>query len=517
MSWWRGGAIYQIYPRSFADASGDGVGDLAGIRSHLDYLEWLGIDGLWLNPVTPSPNADWGYDVSDFCDVHPELGTLDELDALVADAGRRGMRVVLDLVPNHTSDRHPWFLDSRSSRSSTHRHWYVWADRRDGGPPNNWESVFGGPAWTFDEPTEQYYLHNFLAEQPDLNWWNDDVRDEFDRILRFWFDRGVAGFRIDVAHAIVKDLQLRDDPLTTASDHPLARRRRLRAAYSMNRPEVHEVFRRWRTLAEEYDPPRLLLGETYVLDPVIMASYYGQADDELQLAFNFAFVHAEFDAADLHSVVERTESALPADGWPVWTLSTHDAVRFPTRWCDDDPALVRCALLALLTLRGTPVLMYGDELGLPQTDVPAASTRDMAGRDGARTPMPWANTAGGGFTAAGVEPWLPFGDLAAHNVEAQREDPCSNLALTRDLLRLRRERPELRDAPYESLDAPDGVWAWRRGTSFAVALNLGGGALDVAGLTGSVLVGTNRSRDGDRVGGSLRLGPGEGALVALER
>ena len=223
-AWWRSGVLYQLYPRSFADSDGDGHGDLEGIIGHLDHLAWLGVDGIWLNPITPSPNADWGYDVADYTSVEPDFGDLDVLDRLVARAGERGIRVILDLVPNHTSDSHPWFLDARSSRTARHRDWYVWADARpDGGPPNNWVSVFGGSAWTWDEPTQQYYLHNFLAEQPDLNWWNDEVRDAFDDIMRFWFDRGISGFRIDVAHGIVKDIELRDNPSATADDDELAR------------------------------------------------------------------------------------------------------------------------------------------------------------------------------------------------------------------------------------------------------------------------------------------------------
>ena len=515
--WWRGSVLYTIYPRSFADANGDGTGDLAGVRGRLDYLQWLGIDAIWLNPITPSPNADWGYDVSDYCSVDPDFGDLDELDALVSEAGERGIRVVLDLVPNHTSDQHPWFVDSRSSRVTEHRDWYVWAKGRGKeSPPNNWQSIFGGSAWTPDAASGEWYLHNFLPAQPDLNWWSDEVRDEFDRILRFWFDRGIAGFRIDVAHALVKDRELRDDPATTPADHPWVQVRPLKSVYSMNRPQVHEVFRRWRRIAEQYDPPRLLLGETYVLDPAVMATYYGSRDNELQLAFNFAFLHADFDAGALRAVVEATEAALPPHGWPVWTLSTHDAVRFPTRWCGEDPRLVRCALLTLLTLRGTPVLLYGDELGLPQTDVPDAARRDMAGRDGARTPMPWTNAPGAGYTAADAEPWLPFGDLAAYNVEDQRDDASSTLSLTRALIRLRREVPALRTAPYASLAAPEGVWAWRRGNRYAIAVNLGDEGATVEGLTGTILVPTNRTRAGERLWGTLKLPPAEGALVELK-
>ena len=268
-SWWRSGVLYQLYPRSFADSNGDGHGDLQGIIEHLDHLAWLGVDGIWLNPINPSPNADWGYDVADYTGVEPDFGDLDVLDRLVAGAGERGIRVILDLVPNHTSDRHPWFIDARSSRTARHRDWYVWADARpDGGPPNNWVSVFGGSAWTWDEPTQQYYLHNFLAEQPDLNWWNDEVREAFDDIVRFWFDRGISGFRIDVAHGIVKDVELRDNPSATPDDDDLARALGQRQEFSMNRPEVHDVLRRWRAIADAYEHDPILLGETWVADIV---------------------------------------------------------------------------------------------------------------------------------------------------------------------------------------------------------------------------------------------------------
>ncbi len=350
--------MYQIYPRSYADANGDGVGDLPGLIGKLDYLAWLGVDGIWLNPTMPSPNVDWGYDVSDYCDVHPELGTLDDLDRLVAEAGARGIRVLLDLVPNHTSDRHPWFRERPD--------FYVWADEI----PNNWRSVFGGPASTLDPQRRRYYLHIFARGQPDLDWWNESVRGVFDEILRFWFDRGVAGFRIDVAHGIVKDRELRDDPPDGQG--------RLEAVHSMNRPEVHDVYRRWRRIADAYDPARVLIGETYVLDPVAMASYYGRGSDELSLAFNFSFVHAPLAADALCGVVEATEGALPPGAWPVWTGSNHDVGRLASRWCGGDERKVRCALLALLTLRGSPVLYYGDELGLSDVPVPESRRRDPA-------------------------------------------------------------------------------------------------------------------------------------------
>src|SRR5918997_1906784 len=315
-SWWRDGVLYQIYPRSFADANGDGIGDLRGIASRLDHLEWLGVDGIWLNPTFPSPNDDWGYDVSDYKGVHPDLGTLEDLDELIAEAGRRGIRVLLDLVPNHTSDRHPWFQDALTGRDAEHRDLYVWADPAPGGgPPNNWISNFGGPAWTFHEPTGQYYLNQFLPSQPDLNWWNEDVRLAFDHVLRFWFDRGVAGFRIEVCHAIVKDRELRDDPAATPDDHPQVRKRGTRQVFSMNRPEVHDVLKRWRRVSE---PDRILVGETYVLDIDQLIPYYGTGEDQLHLAFNFLFVHSELEASQLSAVVEAIEEKLPAGAWPGW-------------------------------------------------------------------------------------------------------------------------------------------------------------------------------------------------------
>ncbi len=512
--WWRGGVIYQIYPRSFADTNGDGVGDLPGIIAHLDYLQWLGVDAIWLNPVTPSPNDDWGYDVADYCDVHPELGELADLDTLVLEANAGRIEVVLDLVPNHTSDRHPWFLDSRSSRDSRRRDWYVWADgKRDGSPPNNWLSVFGvGPAWHLDERTGQYYLHNFLPSQPDLNWWNEEVRQAFGEISRFWFDRGIAGFRIDVAHGIVKDRELRDNPPADSDGHTRERHAQ-RQVYNMNRPEVHDVLRRWRKLADSYDPPRVLIGETWVMDLAGWAAYYGSGQDELHLAFNFAFALAPLDVG-LRAIVEETEDVIPEAGWPVWTLSNHDIGRFPTRMCAEDDAKTRCALMALLMLRGTPVLYYGDEIGMRDVPVSGGDVRDPAGRDACRTPMQWSADPGAGFTAPEADPWLPLGKRE-RNVAGQRDDGESVLTLCRDLIALRRELPVLSLGRYTSLSAPEGVWAWRRGDEAVVALNLSDGDAAVGGVNGTICVGTRRDRDGERVSGDLRLGPWDGVVVAV--
>jgi alpha-glucosidase len=511
--WWRDGVIYQVYPRSFADANGDGVGDLRGIVERLDHLSWLGVEGLWLNPTFPSPNADWGYDVADYRGVHPDLGTLEDLDELIARAGERGIRVLLDLVPNHTSDEHPWFRERRD--------FYVWREGRDGGPPNNWRSVFGGSAWTRDDATGLWYLHNFDAKQPDLDWWNEDVRAEFDDILRFWFDRGIAGFRIDVAHGIVKDRELRDNPEATADDVEVLRRFGQRPEFSMNRPEVHDVLRRWRTVSDPYDA--ILVGETYVHDLETLVRFYGNGVDELHLAFNFVFLLAEFEVATLAPIVAETEALLPEHAWPVWTLGNHDITRYRTRWAGGDPALARVALMLLLTLRGTPVLYYGDELAMPEAQIPQQRIVDPAaqrgdpdyhGRDGARTPMPWHAGPGAGFTQPGVEPWLPFGEVEGIDIASQRDDRGSALWLCRDLIALRRAEGSLRSGAYRRVRADGDVWAYRRGEEFLVVLNFGAREA-VVPAQGTVALGTRRERDGEAVSRELALGPREGAVVRL--
>jgi alpha-glucosidase len=520
--WWRSGVLYQVYPRSFADSDGDGVGDLRGITERLDHLAWLGVDGLWLGPVNVSPHADWGYDVADFLAVDPELGTLADLDHLIAEAGRRGIRVLLDLVPNHTSERHPWFVDSRSSTTSRHRNWYVWADpRADGSAPNNWVSSFGGPAWTLDAATGQYYLHNHLVEQPDLNWWDEEVRSAFDGIITHWLDRGVAGFRIDVCNAIVKDALLRDNPPAEDTDPLDVQLFGQRPVYNMNRPEVHEVIRRWRRIVDRY-PDRALLGETPVPTADELAAFYGDGD-ELHLAFNFPFISAPLEAEAMRGVVGAAEAALPRTAWPVWTGSNHDLGRLATRWADGRTERVRVALVILLCLRGTPVLYQGDEIGLVDTDVPHEAMRDplgvlywpaYAGRDGARTPMPWRDAPGGGFTEPGAEPWLPFGDLAACNVEAQRDDPDSVLHLVRDLIALRRREVALRTGAYRPVPTSPGGWAWTRGGRVTVlaALDDAGATLD--GAEGTVVAATDRRRLGEVVAGGLSVSGWEAVVVA---
>jgi alpha-glucosidase len=521
--WWQGGVFYQIYPRSYVDTNGDGYGDLPGIVNRLDYLAELGVAALWLSPITVSPNRDWGYDVSDYCDIDPDFGSLEDLDTLVSEGAARGIRVLLDLVPNHTSDQHPWFVDARRGRDAAHRDWYVWADPApDGGPPNNWVSIFGGSAWELDEASGQYFLHNFEMQQPDLNWWNEDVRQAFDAIVRFWWDRGVAGFRIDVCNMMIKDAQLRDNPPATKDDPPDQQRMGVKPVYNSDRPEAHDILRRWRTIAEGYDPPRLLIGETNVERLATLMQFYGNGHDELHGGFNFIFINAALDAAAMRSIVEEVEASLPEGAWPLWTGSNHDVSRLATRWAGGDMAKVRCALMILLCLRGTPFLYQGDEIGLTDGAVEQADLRDAVGvrnwphykgRDAERTPMPWSPAAGGGFTHGGVRPWLPMTDPAQCNVADQAADPDSMLSFTRRTIARRTGNEDLAVGSYRSLDSPENTWVFQRGRRTVVALNMSGVATAITGLTGSITLGTDQAHEGTLVASPLMLAPWSGVVV----
>jgi len=525
LEWWQTGVIYQVYPRSFRDSSGDGVGDLAGIAEGVDYLAGtLGVDAVWLSPFYPSPMDDFGYDITDHCDVDPVFGDMAAFDGLLAAVHSRGMRLIVDLVPNHTSDHHPWFLASRSSRHHPRRDWYVWADPvADGSPPNNWLAVFGGPAWEWDEATGQYYLHSFLPSQPDLNWRNPEVEAAMFEVMRFWLDRGVDGFRLDVAHFIMKDPALRDNPVVPgdrsgfkdlagydAHDH----------RHDKGHPDGHGVFRRMRRLVDGYRPPRMMVGEIHVDDYTEWAAYYGRDGDELHLPFNFRMLYADWDAAVFRSLVEGLEGALPPGAWPNYVLGNHDEPRLSSRF---GKARARVAAMLLLTLRGTPTLYQGDELGLSQVEVPLHLQQDPwglrvpgLGRDGCRNPMPWDGSRNAGFTEG--TPWLPTGPEAATlNVAAQMEEPGSVLNLYRALISLRRRHPSLNRGEYRSLPAPEGCFTYRRRAAGAepvtVALNFTSRSLQVPVGEGRVAVSTGMNREGEPVTGELLLDADEGVVV----
>ena len=358
----------------------------------------------------------------------------------------------------------------------------------------------------------------FLPTQPDLNWWSKDVVKAFDEILKFWFDRGVAGFRLDVCHAIVKDRDLRDNPPATDDDPPQIRGRGQKSIYDMNRPEVHDILRRWRRIAKKYDPERLLVGETYVWDIESLLAFYGKRNDELQLAMNIPFVSSRFEAGRLAGIVGHVEDKLPRSGWPVWMGSNHDADRLATRWCEDDSRKVRCALMLLLTLRGTPLLGYGDEIGLPNVELTEDQLRDpvglrywpaYAGRDPGRTPMQWEPGDGAGFTRPGVQSWLPIGHASRCNVSDQRNDPASILHLTRDLIALRKVSADLRSGAYRPRTSPDGTWVYGRGKQVVVALNMSDDVVKVPRLRGTVQLSTGRDRDGSSFSGGLTMEPGK--------
>jgi len=400
--WWQHGIIYQIYPRSFKDSNGDGVGDLQGIISQLAYLNWLGVEAVWISPFYPSPMVDFGYDVSNYTDVDPIFGDLATFDELVQQAHQHGIKVIIDLVINHTSDQHPWFLESRSSRDASRRHWYIWADPQPGGsPPNNWVSFFGGSAWEWDAATGQYYLHSYDRRQPDLNWRNPEVQAAMFDVLRFWLERAVDGFRIDAAHMIMKDPQLRDNPpnLTGARvmPKPMGDYDAQLHLYDKGHPDVHGIYRTLRRLLDSYsvEQPRVAIGEMHILDWKEWASYYGANLDEMHMPINFGLVSAAWNAQALRQSVDTLEAHLPPGAWPNDVLGNHDEPRIASRV---GPAQARLAMMALLALRGTPTLYYGDEIGMHNGDIPPERVYDPVeknipglglGRDPARTPMQW--------------------------------------------------------------------------------------------------------------------------------
>ncbi|MDT0575897.1 alpha-amylase family glycosyl hydrolase [Croceicoccus sp. F390] len=523
-AWWQAGVIYQIYPRSFADSNNDGIGDLAGIEARLDHVAALGVHAVWLSPVFPSPMADFGYDVADYCDIDPIFGDLAAFDRLLAKAHACGLKVLLDFVPNHSSDQHPWFLASRKSRDDPRRDWYIWRDgATDGGPPNNWISDFGGSAWKWDARTGQYYLHAFLKEQPDLNWRNEGVRAAMLDVMRFWLDRGVDGFRIDVLWHIVKAADLADNPANPDWTADRTERDRVLQTHSTDQPEAHEIAAQMRQLADTYDD-RVLIGEI-CLPPARLASWHGTPErPQVHLAFNFGLLDCAWDAATLARIIVDYEASLPAHGWPNWVLGSHDAPRVAARL---GQAQARVAVMLLLTLRGTPTLYQGDELGIGKVAIPPDRIRDPQhlrqpgldiGRDPSRTPMPWNACAHAGFST--VEPWLPLNpDWLTRNVAAQEHDPDSMLSLTRALLRIRRRFSALNTGRIHKVSAHGGnLLSFERqddDAAFLILLNLGSGDAQVSlDRAATMLLSTCRTfAPHDVAAGVIKLLPDEGVIL----
>jgi alpha-glucosidase len=455
--WWRGAVFYQIYPRSFQDSNADGIGDLDGIIQRLDYLNdgtprSLGVDAIWLSPTFPSPMKDFGYDVSDYEAVHPDFGDLDAMDRLIAACHARGMRLLLDFVPNHSSDQHRWFQEARAARDSAKRDWYIWRDAQPNGYlPNNWIAVFGGPVWTFDVATGQYYLHSFLPEQPDLNWRNPAVEQAMHDVLRFWMRRGIDGFRIDVMGMVLKHPDLPDNPPNPDFTIGQPEHDRLLPLNMVNYPDVYDAVKGIRMVLDEF-PGSVTVGEVFGTAEQI-GLYYGGADAQgLHLAFNFHLMqqggtYTRWDAAELRRIVADAEASLPDNAQPCYALANHDRARFVSRHDFDGRGQdrARAAAVLLLGLRSTPFLYYGEEIGMADVDVPPEQQHDPArflhiGRDPERTPMQWDASAGRGFTTG--TPWLPFG-APEINVADQLDDPDSLLSLYREAIHLRKREPAL--------------------------------------------------------------------------
>jgi glycosidase len=483
--WWESAVIYQIYPRSFQDSNGDGVGDLQGIVSRLDYLkDTLGVDAIWVSPFFPSPMADFGYDVSDYTNVDPLFGSLADADELIERAHDIGLKIIIDWVPNHSSDQHAWFLESRSSLDDPKRDWYVWRDPApNGGPPNNWLGMFGGVAWEYDETTCQYYLHTFLKEQPELNWRNPELVAAMHDTLRFWLDRGVDGFRVDVAHFLMKDPEMRSNPASESREPDAKDKHHYDVQQHLHdkaHPDIHAVHAEIRNVLDEYDN-RYSIGEIHESDWSRWAEYYGPDLDQLHQPYNFSLLWSEWSAPAFRAKILGQEEALPPGAWPSHVLGNHDEPRLASRY---GTSRARAAAVLLLTLRGTPTMYYGDELGMTDAFIPVGQEQDPWGkhyphlnRDKCRTPMQWTSEDGMSFTRAGTTPWLPFSDTST-TVASQIDDPDSMLTLYRTLLDLRHREPALMAGSIRLLDTEEApVLAYERefdGTSILIAINFTG-------------------------------------------
>lgn len=526
--WWQTGIIYQIYPRSFQDSDGDGVGDLKGVISRLDYLQWLGVQAVWLSPIYPSPMADFGYDISDYCGIHPMFGTMADFDALLQEVHSRGMKLILDLVPNHTSNQHPWFLESQSSKDNPKRDWYLWYDGNENGePPNNWLSVFGGPAWEWHEETQQYYYHAFLKEQPDLNWRNPEVQKAMFDVMRFWLDKGVDGFRVDVMWHMVKDSKLRDNPRNPDYQQHMADYEQLLPVFSTDQPEVHDIVHKMRSVLDSYNE-RMMIGEIYL--PIHkLVTYYGADNNGAHLPFNFQLITLDWNAEKIAAAIDEYEGALPDSGWPNWVLGNHDQPRITSRI---GPGQARVAAMLLLSLRGTPTLYYGDEIGMSDVPIPFDEVQDPQGinmpeknlsRDPARTPMQWDESTNAGFTSG--KPWLRIDKAYSRiNVAAEKANPFSNLSFVKRLIQLRQQEPSLNAGSYTTIFSNQQMLAYLREkeghSKFLVLLNLSHRPCyfkqDKIHVNGTIVLATVPELEGSKVNERISLSGDEGIIIKLE-
>jgi alpha-glucosidase len=518
--WWQTGVVYQIYPRSFHDSNGDGIGDLRGIAARLSYLRNLGVDSIWLCPMYPSPMADFGYDVSDHCAVHSDFGTLAEFDLLITTAHEFGLRLILDFVPNHTSDQHPWFVESRASRQNARRDWYIWRDGNpDGSPPTNWLSEFGGSAWSFDERTAQFYYHAYLKEQPDLNWRNPEVRRAMLEVMRFWLDRKVDGFRVDAIHHLIESEELIDNPVNPDWQPHMSPSRRLLRMHTVDQPEVHQAIASMRSVTDEH-PNRVLIGEAYLpLDRLML--YYGLDLGGFHLPFNFELISVSWQPTSIAALIEAYEAALPPGAWPNWVLGNHDRSRVATRL---GPHQARIAAVLLLTLRGTPTIYQGEEIGMSDVPIPPDRLQDPwernvpglgLGRDPERTPMQWDASPHAGFSTG--QPWLPISsDYCEVNVSSQLRDPQSMLSLYRALLKLRRGTAALNVGDYQSVLATESLLIFERlhdGSVIRIALNFSNAPQPIESPPGELLLSSYLDLSADRAEVPNTLRPHEGFVM----
>jgi len=521
--WWQDGVVYQIYPRSFQDSNGDGVGDLPGIESRLDHLLALGVDAVWISPFYPSPMADFGYDVADYCGVDPIFGTIADFDSLIAAVHAHGLKLILDFVPNHTSDRHPWFLESCTSRDNPKRDWYLWRDAKpDGGYPNNWMSNFGGPGWTWDETTGQFYYHSFLRQQPDLNWHNPEVRNAIYAAMRFWLDKGVDGFRMDVLWLLIKDAAFRDNLPNPEWTPGASSFWSVLPTYTADQPETRQIVREMRQILDAY-AERVLIGEIYLPLPELVR-YYGDSLDGAQMPFNFHLIQTEWAAGPIAALIHEYEALLPPGAWPNWVIGNHDQPRIASRI---GPAEARVAAMLLLTLRGTPTIYYGEEIGMTNGNIAPDQVQDPAeknqpgismGRDPERTPMLWDNSPHAGFTAGA--PWLPVNPAYERaSVAAQAAQERSMLALYRRLIALRRSHPALHAGELLDVRAKRGVLSYSRALGserFQILLNLTTELQTANCGHGHIVLTTIMDGEGARVGGPIAIEASEGLLIALD-